>query len=144
MQHGWSSTASAVACPWFQKAWARPLRHLGCVDVTDVTTTCRFCDIGSAPIILSTPTVFDNEPPTTCQLVHYVCRLRRLRSVTTSVRRKQMSNILKTRVGAVSSWLRRQIATHLAQPALPRCNRRSTGAPRLRLKWKYCRNCCQF
>ena len=39
VQHGWSSTSSAIACPWFQKAWARPLRRLGCFDVTDVTTT---------------------------------------------------------------------------------------------------------
>ena len=65
--------------------------------------------------------------------------LRRLRSVTTSTRRRQIFNMLKTGVGAVSSWyLRRKIATHLAQPALPRRYRRSIGAMRLRRKLEYC------
>ena len=107
-------------------------------QVTDVTTTspllrCRWCahyTFHSNSIVS-----FDNKPPTTCQLVHYVCR--RLRSFTTSDRCKQISNMLKPRAGAVSSWLRREIATHLAHPALPRCNRRSTGALRLRRKWEY-------
>ena len=68
-----------------------------------------------------------------------ITRLRRLRSVTASARRTQIFNMLKFRTGTVMPWLLRKIPTNLAQQALPRCNRRSTGALSLRRKWDYCR-----
>ena len=43
--------------------------------------------------------------------------------------------MLNIRAGAVTSWLRRKIA----QPTLPRRNRRSTGALGMRQKLEYCR-----
>ena len=61
-----------------------------------------------------------------------------MRSVTTSARRRQLFNVLKSRAGAVTSWLRQEIATHLAQPALPWRNRKYTGALSLHRQWEYC------
>ena len=102
---------------------------------------CRFCDgwgFGYAmrSLYSTRARIFVyNKPPTTCQLVYELRRLRLLRSVTTSARRRQIFNKLNTRVMAVTSWLRREIAMRMAQPALPGRNRRSTGALRLRRKY---------
>ena len=73
----------------------------------------------NAPTILSGRKVFDNNPPT-CNRVQYLRMLRRLRSSTTGAQRRQIFNMLKTSAAAITSWLRREIATHLAQQALPR------------------------
>ena len=64
-------------------------------------------------------------------LCHDVSARPLARSVTTSVRRRQICNMLKTRAGAVTSRLRREIATHLAKPPLSRPNMRFTGAQML-------------
>ena len=57
----------------------------------------------------------------------------------TSARRRQISKILEACAGAVSSWLRREKATHLAPPPLHRRIMKSTGALGLPRKWEYCR-----
>ena len=124
--------ASVVAWGQSHNSWAHPQRRRRCVEVADVTTTSTFwwyrwrlvtqCTLDTFRANMFSP--IDRRRRAA---VHYMRRLRRLRSVTTSARRRRISNKLKTRAKAVTSWLRRDIMTPLAQSALPRRNSSSTA-----------------